>query len=217
MSPELISIYALCAMFVVATMLPVNMGVLAFVGRIPRRHPCGRHVGQEIIAGFPGGLFLTLVGITYLFALAQNNGTIDWLVRCGARGARPDRGHPLDHVRHRRGADRGRRGQPRRRGDHRPDRAGIRRAVWHQPAADGLLVIHGAQAGGFSPISIYGGITNDRRQGRPAARTSSPCSWPASASISRSPSCCSSLSAAVSCLQVACAPPVPAPVVRMSR
>ena len=24
----------------------------------------------------------------------------------------------------------------------------------------GLLVIHGAQAGGFSPISIYGGITN---------------------------------------------------------
>ena len=32
MSPELISIYALCAMFVVATILPVNMGVLAFVG-----------------------------------------------------------------------------------------------------------------------------------------------------------------------------------------
>ena len=24
----------------------------------------------------------------------------------------------------------------------------------------GLMVIHGAQAGGFSPISIYGGITN---------------------------------------------------------
>ena len=39
----------------------------------------------------------------------------------------------------------------------------------------GLLVIHGAQAGGFSPISIYGGITNgDRRQGRAAARPSSP-------------------------------------------
>ena len=32
MSPQLISIYALVAMFVVATILPVNMGVLAFVG-----------------------------------------------------------------------------------------------------------------------------------------------------------------------------------------
>ena len=28
------------------------------------------------------------------------------------------------------------------------------------PLLMGLLVIHGAQAGGFSPISIYGGITN---------------------------------------------------------
>ena len=27
------------------------------------------------------------------------------------------------------------------------------------PLMMGLLVIHGAQAGGFSPISIYGGIT----------------------------------------------------------
>ena len=32
MSPEVLSILALCVMFVVATMLPINMGVLAFVG-----------------------------------------------------------------------------------------------------------------------------------------------------------------------------------------
>ena len=32
MSPQLISIYALVLMFVVATILPINMGVLAFVG-----------------------------------------------------------------------------------------------------------------------------------------------------------------------------------------
>ena len=32
MSPHWISIYALGAMFVVATALPINMGVLAFVG-----------------------------------------------------------------------------------------------------------------------------------------------------------------------------------------
>ncbi|WP_262983338.1 transporter permease [Paracoccus mutanolyticus] len=30
-------------------------------------------------------MFLTLAGITWLFALAQNNGTIDWLVRSAVR------------------------------------------------------------------------------------------------------------------------------------
>lgn len=29
---------------------------------------------EQIIAGFPGDLFITLVGITYLFAIAQKNG-----------------------------------------------------------------------------------------------------------------------------------------------
>ena len=37
---------------------------------------------------FPAGLFLTLVGITYLFAIAQNNGTIDWLVQLAVRAVR---------------------------------------------------------------------------------------------------------------------------------
>ncbi len=81
MSPQLISIYALGAMFVVATLLPINMGVLAFVGAFLVGTLVAGQSTKEIIAGFPGGLFLTLVGITYLFALAQNNGTIDWLVQ----------------------------------------------------------------------------------------------------------------------------------------
>ena len=33
-------------------------------------------------------MFVTLVGITYLFAIAQNNGTIDWLVRQAVRSVR---------------------------------------------------------------------------------------------------------------------------------
>ena len=32
MSPQLISILALAVMFVIATVVPVNMGILAFVG-----------------------------------------------------------------------------------------------------------------------------------------------------------------------------------------
>src|SRR3954467_8022984 len=88
MSPQLISIYALVAMFVVATILPINMGVLAFVGAYFVGTLVTGKSTKDIIAAFPGGLFLTLVGITYLFAIAQNNGTIDWLVRLAVRAVR---------------------------------------------------------------------------------------------------------------------------------
>ena len=42
------------------------------------------------------------------------------------------------------------------------------------PVMMGLMVIHGAQAGGFSPISVYGGITNQivEKAGLPFAPTS---------------------------------------------
>src|SRR3954466_11723195 len=88
MSPEVLSILALVAMFVVATILPINMGVLAFVGAYFVGTLVTGKSTKDIIAAFPGGLFLTLVGITYLFAIAQNNGTIDWLVRLAVRAVR---------------------------------------------------------------------------------------------------------------------------------
>nr|WP_262983140.1 hypothetical protein [Paracoccus mutanolyticus] len=88
MTPHLISIYALVAMFVIATALPINIGVLAFVGAFLVGTLLAGDTAKEIIAGFPSGLFLTLAGITWLFALAQNNGTIDWLVRMAVRAVK---------------------------------------------------------------------------------------------------------------------------------
>ena len=35
---------------------------------------------------FPGDIFVVLVGITYLFGIAQLNGTVDWLVNLAMRG-----------------------------------------------------------------------------------------------------------------------------------
>ena len=88
MSPELISICVLMGMFVLATMLPINMGVIAFVGAFLVGTLVAGMNAKAIISGFPAELFLTLVGITYLFALAQNNGTIDWLVKLALRAVR---------------------------------------------------------------------------------------------------------------------------------
>jgi di/tricarboxylate transporter len=161
MSAQLISIYALGAMFVVATLLPINMGVLAFVGAFLVGTLVAGLATKDIIAGFPAGLFLTLVGITYLFAIAQNNGTINWLVQLAVRAVR---GHvaaipwimfALAAVLTAVGAV-----SPAAVAIIAPIALGF--AMQHKisPLLMGLMVIHGAQAGGFSPISIYGGITN---------------------------------------------------------
>jgi di/tricarboxylate transporter len=161
MTPQLISIYALCAMFVVATIWPVNMGVLAFVGAFLVGTLVAGMPTRDIIAGFPGGLFLTLVGITYLFAIAQNNGTIDWLVRLAVRAVR-GRIAAIPWIMF------GITGALTAVGAVSPAAVAIVAPIALGFAAKyginqllmGLLVIHGAQGGGFSPISIYGGITN---------------------------------------------------------
>jgi di/tricarboxylate transporter len=161
MSPELLSIYALCAMFVVATLLPINMGVLAFVGAFLVGTLVAGMPTKDIIAGFPAGLFLTLVGITYLFALAQNNGTIDWLVRLAVQAVRgriaaiPWIMFGLAAVLTAVGAV-----SPGAVAIIAPIALGFAARYGISPLLMGLMVVHGAQAGGFSPISIYGGITN---------------------------------------------------------
>ena len=59
------------------------------------------HLGEkEILAGVSGDLVLTLIGVTYLFAIAKNNGTVDLIVaQCGPGRRRPGRADPLGDVR----------------------------------------------------------------------------------------------------------------------
>jgi len=161
MSGQIAAIVGLAVMFIIATVLPVNMGALAFVGAFVVGGLLFNLPAKEIFAGFPGDLFVTLVGITYLFAIAQNNGTIDWLVH---RAVWVVRGRiavipwvmfaaagVLTSV-----------------GAVSPGAVAIIAPIAlrfaHKyrisPLLMGLMVIHGAQAGGFSPMSIYGGITN---------------------------------------------------------
>src|SRR6185436_11663435 len=161
MSPQLISIYALVAMFVVATILPINMGVLAFVGAFLVGTLVAGQTTSAIIAGFPGGLFLTLVGITFLFAIAQNNGTIDWLVRLAVKAVR-GRIAAIPWIMFGIAAALTAVGavSPAAVAIVAPIALGFAAKYHINPLLMGLLVIHGAQGGGFSPISIYGGITN---------------------------------------------------------
>jgi di/tricarboxylate transporter len=157
----MISIYALVAMFVIATLLPINMGVLAFVGAFLVGSFIAGMQTKAIMAGFPAELFLTLVGITFLFAQAQNNGTIDWLVRLALRAvggriaAIPWIMFAIAAVLTAVGAV-----SPAAVAIIAPIALGFAAKYGISPLMMGLMVIHGAQGGGFSPISIYGGITN---------------------------------------------------------
>ncbi len=161
MSPEWVAILALIALFVVGTVLPINMGALAFVAAwLVGMYSLGLDE-KEIIAGISGDLVLTLVGVTYLFAIAKNNGTVDLIVRkavqaVGGRVALiPWVMFAVTAVLTAIGA-----ASPAACAIIGPIALGFAGRYKINPLLMGMLVVHGAQGGGFSPISIYGVITN---------------------------------------------------------
>ena len=161
MSTELIPILALVAMFIVATFLPVNMGALGFVAAFFVGTLAVGMSTDDIIGGFPSELFLTLVGVTYLFAIAQNNGTVDLMVRGAVRLVRgrvaliPWVMFGITGVLTAVGAL-----GPAAVAIIAPIALGFAARYKINALLMGMMVIHGAQAGGFSPISIYGVTVN---------------------------------------------------------
>ncbi|MEU3889837.1 hypothetical protein [Streptomyces sp. NPDC029041] len=66
-------------------MLEINLGVLAFVATFAVGTASLGLTEDEIFEGLPAKLFVTIVGVTYLFSAARRNGTIDRLVAAGVR------------------------------------------------------------------------------------------------------------------------------------
>jgi di/tricarboxylate transporter len=155
MTAVIVSIVVLVAMFVIATLLPVNLGALGFVAAAGVGVLLAGMSLDDVLGEFPGDLFLILVGLTYLFAVAHHNGTVDLLVRWSMRLVR---GHlvaapwiffTLSAVFSAIGAL----------------FAVAIVAPLAMPFARrygvnlllmGMMVIHGSLAGAFSPISVYG-------------------------------------------------------------
>ena len=76
MSLAVISLCALILALALSSISTVNVGFLAIV----LAWLVGIYGGwtvEQVIAGFPSSLFLTLVGLTLLFSMAQVNGTLD--------------------------------------------------------------------------------------------------------------------------------------------
>ncbi|NKE60159.1 hypothetical protein FXN61_26500 [Lentzea sp. PSKA42] len=161
MSAELISILVLVVVFVIATTRSINMGALAFAAAFGVGTLVADMKTDDIFKGFPGSLFVVLVGVTFLFAIARANGTTDWLVHMAIRlvGGRialmPWVMFAITGVLTAIGAV-----SPAAVAIVAPIAMGFAAKYKISPLLMGVMVVHGAQAGGFSPISIYGTIVN---------------------------------------------------------
>lgn len=161
MSPQLLTILVLVAMFVIATALPVNIGALAFVAAFLVGTLALAMDTDTILGGFPADLFLTLVGVTYLFAIAKNNGTVDLLVRGAVRLvggyviAIPWIMFAITALLTAVGAL-----SPAAVAIVAPIALGFAAKYKIHPLLMGMMVVHGAQGGGFSPASVYGVTVN---------------------------------------------------------
>jgi di/tricarboxylate transporter len=160
MSNELISILVLVAIFVLGTTLPLNMGVLGIVAAFV----VGTAMGvseDDIFLGFPGDLFVILVGVTYLFAIANNNGTVNWLIHAAIRAV-DGRTVAIPWVFFLVTAALTASGAvvPGAVAIIAPIALGFALTYGINPVLMGLMVINGATAGGFSPISVFGSIVN---------------------------------------------------------
>jgi di/tricarboxylate transporter len=161
-SPEIVTILALVVIFAIATFLPINMGALAFVAAFVVGTLSVGLTTDDILGGFPAELVLTLIGVTYLFAIAQNNGTVDLLVRAAVRmvgghvAAIPWVMFFVTALLTAIGAL-----SPAAVAIIAPIALGFAARHGINPLLMGMMVIHGAQGGGFSPISVYGVTVNE--------------------------------------------------------
>ncbi|MBN6754258.1 hypothetical protein JRG18_12100 [Kocuria palustris] len=159
MTPEVVSILVLALLFLIATVRSVNMGVLAFVAAFAVGVPVAGMTSDDVMAGFPGELFLVLMGLTFLFGFAQHNGSIDLLVQWSLRvvrgrvAAAPWIFFGLAAVLISFGALFAVAVVA-------PLAIPFARKYGINQLMMGMMVVHGALAGAFSPISVYGAFIN---------------------------------------------------------
>jgi di/tricarboxylate transporter len=152
-------VLGLLAVFLVATLRPVNLGALALAMTFVVGTLFAGEGVKEIYGGFPVELLVLLAGVTYLFAIAERNGTVLRVVHgsarlvAGRRALVPWAVFVLASL---------------------PAMAGALGSAGVAVLAPfalrlgerydidrrmiGLMVVHGAAAGNFSPLNVLGAI-----------------------------------------------------------
>jgi Na+/H+ antiporter NhaD/arsenite permease-like protein len=160
MTVHVASIVVLLIVFIVGSVTPIGIGLLGFVAALFVGLAGGLST-REIVAAMPSDLFVTLTGITFLFAIVRNNGTLD-LITGRAQRLAGERTPAIIATIFLLGAGLSMIGTfpPAAVGILSPIAMGfaIQRGV--SPFIMGVVVALGASAGEFSPINVIGAILN---------------------------------------------------------
>lgn len=85
MSPAVLSLIALLAVIIGSLTSRINIGVLAVAFAWPIALFAAGWKVDAVMATFPSALFLTLLGVSVLFGVAQSNGTMDAVTHSAVR------------------------------------------------------------------------------------------------------------------------------------
>lgn len=89
---SMISVFVLLIIFIVGSVLPINIGVMGFIAAFLMGTLCGGMSLSDIYAVFPADLFVMLVGISFFFTIVQNSGAIHMLATWGLKLVRGNLG-----------------------------------------------------------------------------------------------------------------------------
>lgn len=78
---QIVAVLLLVLIFALASWRNISMGAVAFVAAYFAGVFYYDLTASEIAAGFPGSMFITLLGVTYFFGIGRTNGTVGQIVR----------------------------------------------------------------------------------------------------------------------------------------
>lgn len=81
MNPGALALIVLFLVIIIGFIRKINVGILAIVGAAILAYTNDQFEARAIARGFSPSLFLTLLGITFLFCIIQNNGVLEKLVK----------------------------------------------------------------------------------------------------------------------------------------
>ncbi|WP_312561581.1 SLC13 family permease [Anaerospora sp.] len=88
MSLAIISLLALIVVIIVSCISTRNIGIMALGVALVIGHYLGGIKVDEILKGYPTSLFIMLAGTTFLFSIAQNNGTLEKVTKYVIKGVK---------------------------------------------------------------------------------------------------------------------------------
>ena len=159
---EILPLIALVAMFVIASIVPINIGILGFIGAFAVGALVLGYDDKEILASFPSSIVLTIIGVTYFFGMAKKNGTIDLLVNACIRAVHgrvtvvPWVFFVSASILTALGTF-----SPAAVALISPAAMSFAAKARMSPLVMGIMTINGAHAGAFSPISVSGVLVHD--------------------------------------------------------